>query len=88
MSGSVLTARELLLGGPGLDGYAYQADVYCPSCAESIVALLSRRGQLPRTWEEASDSERCPMPIFFGESDYAQHCADCGEYLYGPQGGK
>jgi len=28
-------------------------------------------------------SEFLPQPIFFGESDVAEHCAKCGEYLYG-----
>jgi len=70
-----------LLGGPGHDGYAYNADVYCVECGQDIIrdlyvsdydALLS------------GDSNDAPSPIFFGEStDCEQHCGNCGEYLYG-----
>ena len=33
----------------------------------------------------ALDTDHVPQPIFFGEADTAQHCADCGEYMYGPE---
>jgi len=74
--------REMLLGGPGLDGYAYQADTYCIEHGQAIIRALPRE-----RYDEldANDSETVPQPIFFGESDSAQHCAECGEYLYGPQ---
>ncbi len=76
---------ELLLGGPGHDGYAYNADVYCVDCGQDIIreCYPAIKGD-----EDAqSDTESCPQPIFFGESpDCAQHCANCGEYLYGTQG--
>ena len=71
--------KDALMGGPGLDGYAYQADVYCVDCGRDII----RKG--PELIDELAfqDSEETPQPIFFGESDSAQHCAECGEYLYG-----
>ena len=71
--------KDAMLGGPGLDGYTYQADVYCVDCGRDIIL----KG--PEEIEEFAfqDSEETPQPIFFGESDCAQHCADCGTYLYG-----
>ena len=75
------TKRDATLGGPGLDGYAYQADVYCVECSHDIIEGLD----WPCDELTFQDSESVPQPIFFGESDIAQHCADCGEYLYGPQ---
>lgn len=72
--------REALLGGPGLDGYAYQADCYCVACGQELIRTLPQdlfadsRGR---------DSDCVPQPIFFGEADTAQHCGECGEYMYG-----
>ena len=76
------TKDELKLGGPGLRGYAYQADVYCVGCAHAII------DDMP--WKRLStldtgNTECVPVPMFFPESDCAEHCAQCGEYLYGPQ---
>lgn len=79
---------ECLLGGLGLQGYAYQADVYCVDCAYAIIHALAPKvaGILNGTDDPLfADSETVPQPIFFGEADYAQHCAECGEYLYGPE---
>jgi hypothetical protein len=76
-----MTLRELLLGGPGLCGYAYNADLYCVECGQDII-----RECYPyiRGDEDAQrDSESCPQPVFFEESDVAKHCGNCGEYLYG-----
>jgi len=79
-----LTPRDALLGGPGLDGYAWQADVYCVDCGREITRkVFEARSGAPVPFPEAGDSDTLPQPIFFGESDGAQHCADCGEYLYG-----
>ncbi len=79
--------RQALLGGPGHDGYAYNADVYCVDCGRSIIRKLASEDDLADPTEDPSfrDSERQPQPIFFGESDSDQHCADCGAYLYGPE---
>jgi|SRR6185437_229803 len=75
--------KEALIGGPGLDGYAYQAEVYCVDCAESIVCALP---YIPLPDDPLyRDSEMLPQPIFFGDSDYAEHCSKCGDYLYGGQ---
>ena len=32
----MMTKRDMLLGGPGLDGYAFQADVYCVPCGQQL----------------------------------------------------
>lgn len=78
------TLADATLGGPGLDGYSYQADVYCITCGEAICAQLAAdRSGAPWDDDEFRDSEILPQPIFFGESDQAEHCADCGEHLYG-----
>jgi len=73
--------REHRKGGPGHDGYTYQADVWCVDCGREIIDDLARELKLCPV--EHADSDDVPCPIFFGESDTAQHCADCGEYLYG-----
>lgn len=72
---------DMLKGGPGLDGYAYHADVYCVDCGQDIIRKLEDRDY---TELEAGDMECVPVPIFFGESpDCEQYCTVCGEYLYG-----
>lgn len=76
----VLTKRDLKLGGPGLDGYAYNVAMYCIDCGHDIIDKLPQK---TFTYLEASDTEQVPVPSFFGESDQTQHCDDCGEYLYG-----
>lgn len=76
--------KELLMGGPGHDGYGYNADVYCVECGQAIIRALHAAGKLPPTLEECADTEVCPSPIFFGESpDSPQCCGECGEYMYG-----
>ena len=74
-----MTKQEAKLGGPGHDGYAYNADVYCVDCGRAIIDSLENWDKL-----EHDDSNEVPAPIFFGESDCSEHCSDCGEYLYGP----
>jgi len=77
-----MNRREAMLGGPGLDGYAFCADTYCVECGQSHLL------KIPQEYFSDSrslDTDHVPQPIFFGEADTAQHCADCGEYLYGPQ---
>lgn len=73
--------EDLLLGGPGHDGYAYNADVYCVDCGQDIITELFNEGKYADG--DSGDSNDHPQPIFFGESDYMQHCASCNEYLYG-----
>jgi len=86
-----MTKREFIFeatkGGPGLDGYAYAADVYCVDCGRKIIREIAPKlaPGIEDTDDAAfSDSDQVPQPIFFGESDSEEHCADCGEYLYGP----
>lgn len=77
--------EETLKGGPGLDGYAYNAAAYCPKCAEKIIREIARAvsPKLSGTDDPLfSDSETCPQPIFFGEADSKQYCDLCGEFLY------
>lgn len=73
---------DMLLGGPGLDGYAYQAEVYCVACGQAIIA--AGPAEIPEPFD--CDSDTTPQPVFFGESHSAQYCAECGEYLYGNLG--
>ena len=70
--------EDVFQGGPGLSGYAYRADVYCPDCIRDVF-----KDKGPFTEMEFKDSEHVPQPIFFGEHEVAQHCAKCGKYLYG-----
>ena len=77
----ILTQREALIGGPHLDGYAYRADVYCCSCGRHRIAETVPVQGIP--WPDAEDTEQAPRPIYFGESEDGQYCADCGVYLFG-----
>ena len=78
--------RECSMGGPGLDGYSYQADVYCCYCAYGIIEAIAAEvaPTLSGTDDPLfSDSETTPYPIFFGESESEQCCSKCQAYLYG-----
>lgn len=77
-------ADNAKLGGPGLNGYAYKADVYCEDCAGNIIDDLAK---VHFNADDAppEDTDTFPQPIFFGESDIKMSCAECGEYLYGPE---
>lgn len=82
----VCTLEQMLLGGPGLDGYAFNADIYCVDCGQGIIREVMEteyREGIP--YPDAGDSETIPLPVFFGESDSAQHCRHCAKYLYGPR---
>lgn len=72
--------KDALLGGPGLDGYSYRADVYCIADGRRLIENIFRIGTR-LDWQTFTDSERVPQPIFFGESDYPEQCATCGELL-------
>ena len=72
--------EDIFMGGPGLDGYVFRSEIYCPDCMEEI---FQESG--PWNWDNFRDSEEVPQPIFFGESDCPVYCARCGEYLYGPK---
>jgi hypothetical protein len=77
-----MNKRDMLLGGPGLDGYAFQADTYCVPCGQAIIRALPQENYPD---DLAGDSAAVPQPIFFGEHDRAVHCADCGAYMYGEE---
>lgn len=78
-----MTLRELLMGGPGLNGYAYKADTYCVECARTIIQeqVAPFLHAIPEYLH--TDTDHVPQPIFFGDTDRAVHCCHCGEYLYG-----
>lgn len=63
--------------GPGHDGFVYNADTFCVDCGETIINDVLR----PDT-EDTGDSNDFPQPIFFGESDYDEYCAHCGELMW------
>jgi hypothetical protein len=74
--------QDMLLGGPGLDGYAYKAACYCVPCGRAAILALPQE-----EYDDvlARDSDTVPQPIFFGESDGPVHCDECGEHLYGEE---
>jgi hypothetical protein len=85
---TMLSTEELIalavIGGPGLDGYAFKAAVYCPDCGDDIVRDVAPKLKIENTDDpQFSDSDVLPQPIFFGESDSEQHCSTCSDYLYG-----
>ena len=72
--------------GPGMDGFAYQADTYCIMCGEEIIRNIAPEVAPKLSGTDDPDfqnSEVVPVPIFFGESDRVVNCNECGEYLYG-----
>lgn len=74
-----MTLREALLSGPGLDGYAWDSDTFCVPCGRTIIV---------ESFQEDGENVQdrlLPYPIFFGEHEIAQHCANCGAYLYGSE---
>ena len=78
-----MTRKEALLGGPGLDGYAFCADTYCVECGQ---ARILKAPQEYFADSRSLDSDHVPQPIFFGEHpDRAVHCADCSKYMYGEE---
>lgn len=81
--------REATLGGPGLDGYAYRAALYCTTCAREIMRALLENYPDYTLMQLVRDgnSDEFPVPVFFGESDHAEHCDKCGMYLYGRDDG-
>jgi len=72
--------RDALAGGPGLDGYSYNADVYCVPCGRGLSQGIFGMGRRV-DWQTFTDSGIVPQPIFFGESDYPENCAHCGALL-------
>lgn len=90
---ATLTLREALLGGPGLDGYAFNAEILCVDCGQDAIravfnALAAKQNIGAETVsidEEPfdQDTDTLPQPVFFGESDSAEHCGKCGCYCYG-----
>ena len=85
-----MTPNDLIyqgtLGGPGLSGYSYQASVYCIGCGEAIYNDIATEvaHKLSGTDDPRfSNGEVVPQPIFFGEHEVAQFCAECDHYLYG-----
>lgn len=61
--------EQHLLGGPGLDGYTYNADTYCIDCGKDIIR------------EQHKIGGELPSPMFFSEFDYQPSCGKCGELL-------
>lgn len=76
--------KDALMGGPGHDGYAYQAAIYCVPCGRDIARKVFEGAPIVDDMT-FNDSEAVPQPVFFGEADSAQHCDSCGKYCYGPQ---
>jgi len=79
----VLTLDDALKGGPGLAGYAYDADILCVECGREKLVQVYKQFPNGIYWPFACDSETIPQPIWFGESDYAQYCSSCAVYVYG-----
>lgn len=64
--------------------YAYQAALWCASCAKEIIANKTAAGEAPEDPdnEETFDSDDFPKgPYFEGEADNPQYCDGCGEFL-------
>ena len=80
--------KDAIMGGPGLRGYAYRADVLCVACSHNTIKTLwsQRMFSSAPYWElsEFQDSNVLPQPMFFPESGTKEHCGVCDRYLYGP----
>ena len=69
-------------------GYIYQADVYCDDCGDAICARIRAVGNAPEDEMETRsyDSDNFPKPYApkHEESDVAEHCGVCGQFLFNP----
>lgn len=74
--------RDALRGGPGLEAFAFRAEVYCVDCAHEIIEALPESG-----WDlvDFFDMQRVPQPIFFDEEETSVRCAKCSAYLNRPK---
>ena len=60
-----------------MEGYIYQADIYCADCAKKY-----RIGE-----KDSGDSDQFPQGPYDnggGESDFPQHCGNCNLFLENP----
>lgn len=69
-----------------MDAYIFQADLYCPNCADDIMNKIIAEGKQPEELdnEETYDSDDFPKgPILDGggEADHWQRCGTCGCFL-------
>lgn len=65
---STYSLKDALMGGPGLDGYAYRGDTYSIEKGRQIIRELWQwRGGKDWSELEFQDSEVLPQPIFFAE---------------------
>jgi hypothetical protein len=88
-----MTRTELLQSlataehSPGFRAYAFHAAIWCADC----IRTMAENGELDATLAKLTgepeymylDTETLPQPAFFPESNCAEHCDGCGEYLYG-----
>jgi hypothetical protein len=70
-------------------GFIYQAEMWCPTCAKEIAADIQKNypKQVPAdpTDEYSYDSDSYPKgPFFEEESDAPEHCAGCHIFLENP----
>lgn len=65
--------------------FIYQADTYCDSCGDSLIASLQAAKRLrDERIVDTGDSDDWPQSVFAGETDGPDHCArgvDCLEPL-------
>ena len=77
--------ENLKMGGPGLDGYIFRSDLYCPKCGQDIIDKLVYDGEIgpPDPNEDASwvqDSDIVPQPVFHLEPG-TETCSYCNKEL-------
>lgn len=58
-------------------GWAYEADLHCPTCAASRFGAKLQDGRNP-----PQDREGNPVhPVFLGDLEGSEYCGDCGSSL-------
>jgi hypothetical protein len=72
-----------------MDAYMYQAELYCPECADKIKERLDAEGARPNdpADESSFDSDDYPKGPYAdggGESDSPENCAGCHIWLENP----
>jgi hypothetical protein len=75
------TREDCFLEHPGLAGYAYKAEVYCPECARGLDF-----GEGPWDHFDFRNSEKVPQPFTASSLDEPTFCSSCRTRLAGGEG--
>ena len=75
--------EELKQGEPGIQGYLFRSDTYCPSCGQEVIDMLLNEGKIGppgpnENTEWTHDSDVVPQPLMFVPPG-TETCTMCGK---------